>query len=821
MKRTLIIIVHTLAVLCFAAGLMTLHMNAAKGQGLSWIGQEQYEESALFSGLFNEDLARVKRLAVLKDAFEEDGELSLSNNVLRAETDQGMLGKSLSSVMADAQKFGYRMDSTTHRLQYTDVGNAEVPDYTLRVTYKSYDPYYFERQEVGPSVGITTNRELCIEVMRALQEYYSLKEMLETDRSNFYYSYHYLNDNGEYSDISNSGYTEQEIMTLGKYAALAERNGEVLTNITPEPDIRPEPTKNMLADNSDYSFYAGVDTNFMYADRYQSAAMNYEGDVHQIYTAIILTLVSAVCALVSFILLFRDGPDKRRTYAADEFHLEFYAAYWVVLTLALYFLIRRTIYPTVADLMPAAAEPYLRKTVKCLILYLGIYQLLMSVVRRYRRGMLVRTSIVGRLAILAGQETGTAFAVTLRNFGSYVLICTALGAGALLLCMDDTPGSGRYGPVGSRRNLILLGVLAMLFLVLNAYVFVRMISKAQEQKKLSDSLRRISEGETGLLVDEKEYSGMNQGMAESINHISTGLRTALNEQVKAERLKADLITNVSHDIRTPLTSIINYVDLLKREDIKDEKLNAYIDVLDKKSERLKNLTEDLLEASKASSGNIRMEMTKLDLKELAMQAAAEFDDKYAKRGLELEISAPEEPVYVLADGRHLWRVFENLYNNAGKYALENTRIYVDVLREQDFCRFIIKNISAQKLNIRPEELTERFVRGDLSRSTEGSGLGLSIAESLTKLMNGVLKIEIDGDLYKAIVSLPAYEEPAQAAEAPSAAPEKAPASAPETLAAAASAPEKAPAAAASAPETSAAGPASAAAGESAAGEEKS
>ena len=197
---------------------------------------------------------------------------------------------------------------------------------------------------------------------------------------------------------------------------------------------------------------------------------------------------------------------------------------------------------------------------------------------------------------------------------------------------------------------------------------------------------------------------------------------------------------------------------MKRENIQDPKLKEYIEVLEKKSARLKNLTEDLLEASKASSGNIKMDMQRIDMVELVIQAGGEFEDKFLKRKLDLELSVPEHPVYVMADGRHLWRVLENLYNNAAKYALEGTRVYVSVEEEDNKAKFTIKNISADKLNISPEELTERFVRGDVSRNTEGSGLGLNIATSLTRLMGGELVIEIDGDLYKANVILDIYTE---------------------------------------------------------------
>ena len=210
----------------------------------------------------------------------------------------------------------------------------------------------------------------------------------------------------------------------------------------------------------------------------------------------------------------------------------------------------------------------------------------------------------------------------------------------------------------------------------------------------------------------------------------------------------DLITNVSHDIKTPLTSIINYVDLIKREQIQNPKIQEYLTVLEQKSQRLKNLTEDLVEASKVSSGNVKLEMTQLDLVEMIWQTNGEFEEKFATRNLELVSSLPSECMMIQADGRHLWRVLENLYNNAFKYAMAHTRVYAEVVSEDGQVWFTIKNVSENPLNISPDELTERFVRGDVSRTTEGSGLGLSIAQSLMKLQDGTFRILIDGDLFK-------------------------------------------------------------------------
>jgi len=224
--------------------------------------------------------------------------------------------------------------------------------------------------------------------------------------------------------------------------------------------------------------------------------------------------------------------------------------------------------------------------------------------------------------------------------------------------------------------------------------------------------------------------------------------------MKSERLKTDLITNVSHDIKTPLTSIINYVELLKQEDFKDPKIRRYIEVLEQKSQRLKTLTEDVVEASKVSSGNITLEFMNLNLVEMIQQTSGEFEEKFKAGDLEEVTNLPNEEIVIRADGRRLWRVLSNIYNNAAKYAMQGTRVYADLEKKDGMACFSLKNISARPLNIPASELTERFIRGDVSRSTEGSGLGLSIAQSLTEMQGGTFELYLDGDLFKVTIKFP-------------------------------------------------------------------
>lgn len=281
------------------------------------------------------------------------------------------------------------------------------------------------------------------------------------------------------------------------------------------------------------------------------------------------------------------------------------------------------------------------------------------------------------------------------------------------------------------------------------------------RQKIVDGIRQIREGNLSYQIDTARLFGDNFTLAEAVNNIGEGIREAVETSMKDERLKADLITNVSHDIKTPLTSIINYVDLIKREEIQDEKIKGYVQVLDSKSQRLKQLTEDLVEASKISSGNIVYHFETINFVELIHQTLGEFSEKFEQKELTIVTKLPELPVLIEADSRRIWRIVENLYNNLYKYVFPGTRVYLDMeVIEEDGKRMAslsIKNISAQPLNIDADELTERFIRGDVSRSTEGSGLGLSIAKNLTQAQHGSFTIYLDGDLFKVILKFPVKE----------------------------------------------------------------
>ena len=295
------------------------------------------------------------------------------------------------------------------------------------------------------------------------------------------------------------------------------------------------------------------------------------------------------------------------------------------------------------------------------------------------------------------------------------------------------------------EDLVFTAVLETVIVVI--FIF-RLLKAIADYDKIEEKLKEMYEGNNNDALERKEFLPEFYQSVDYINDISNGFERAIQDRIKSERLKTELITNVSHDIKTPLTSIINYVDLLKKEDIRNEKANEYIEILDSKSQRLKKLIEDLVEASKVSTGNVKLQLEKINIVELLNQAIGEFEDKFEAKKLEIILESKESGIYILADSRYMYRIVENLFSNISKYALENSRVYIDIIKKSNEVYIEMKNISKEKLNISAEELMQRFVRGDKSRTTEGSGLGISIAQNLTEIQKGVFNLKLDGDLFR-------------------------------------------------------------------------
>lgn len=301
-----------------------------------------------------------------------------------------------------------------------------------------------------------------------------------------------------------------------------------------------------------------------------------------------------------------------------------------------------------------------------------------------------------------------------------------------------------------------LGILIGIFSYGTGIALLAMYLVYQDQQ-VERAIKCIEQIEKGDMSPSKTPSTTKQFMRlfQSINRLSEGFRTAVDKEVKAERMKSELITNVSHDIRTPLTSIITYVDLLKTKGLDDPEAPEFVNILDQKSQRLKQLTDDLFEASKASSGSLQVNPERIKLQDFMLQAMGEFEERLGASQLDLRTDFGTDATWLLADGRHLWRTFENLFLNICKYAAPQSRVYLtSQVNSDETVTITLKNISADPLSMSAESFLERFTRGDISRSTDGSGLGISIAKSLTELMGGTFQLETDGDLFKVMVTLP-------------------------------------------------------------------
>ncbi|KJF26402.1 histidine kinase [Clostridium aceticum] len=308
-------------------------------------------------------------------------------------------------------------------------------------------------------------------------------------------------------------------------------------------------------------------------------------------------------------------------------------------------------------------------------------------------------------------------------------------------------------------NLFILWIIALsrffgviLAIVYSIFLFKYLLKMIDRVKALEGASNQLAEGNFAITLDED--MGILSPISENLNNIKDGFQLAVDKETKSQKMKAELISNVSHDLKTPLTSIITYVDLLKKEDNTPEAQKEFIGILDKKSKRLKVLIEDLFEASKASSGNIELSLENLDVVALFRQTLGELEEKINDSTLQMKINTPENKIICKLDGKRTYRIFENIMSNILKYAMPNSRVYIDLVESQQEVRFIFKNISAYEMNFDTSEITERFTRGDRSRHTEGSGLGLSIAKSFIELQKGRLEINIDGDLFKLIVTFP-------------------------------------------------------------------
>lgn len=551
-----------------------------------------------------------------------------------------------------------------------------------------------------------------------------------------------------YSSYAQLEQNLEKIFKEKAYAVVYPELSECVTNI-PGADLQVwNHTIDQSFDTKDFVFAVSVDTKFSVADSMADEAENYETYSKPMFPMLAGAIFGSVLWLIGMVWLTvtagrRPEDEEIHLNGFDRWYTEIAAGTVIGIWLA------GTIISGTLIANSSLGYSHVVVTVIVICLICGTYTMAwfligyLSLVRRIKAGTLWKNSLIRKVLKWIGKCSGK-LADFVRAFSRNTAekIKVLLVGGAFLFLQFLIIGCIFGGAEVFLLALMAVDVAAMIFV----------IRKADGLDLIMDGLKKISDGELQYKIKIDTLTGKQKVMAEYINNIGSGLDAAVENSLKKERMQTELITNVSHDLKTPLTSIINYVDLMKRENPTDPKIQEYLRILDEKSQRLKVLTEDVVEASKASTGNIKLEMNDIDFVEMVQQVIGEFEEKFQEKNLTMMVHFTDEPSIIYADGQRMWRVLENVFGNVVKYAMEGTRVYAEISNRNKKVTFSLKNISAQPLNISADELTERFIRGDVARNTEGSGLGLSIAKSLTELQGGEFKLYLDGDLFKVMIT---------------------------------------------------------------------
>lgn len=748
-------ILHVVFACITLVGIGFMYLNSNYGRGLDWIKTETFEQSLDFNKKIQNDISNIFNYVRYREYFETNGEINYSKTVLEATSGPGGdKTYTLNDIILYGKELGYYLDEANDYALMGPYEDLELDGTANERLYVKWRCYQTAEEMTGPEQAYETLPNLTYEILKRYSAYYSIHSRLMSDFTNLYFRVAYYSKNNAIYQIHSNApeMSNDDMMAMGKYLYYAGDSNDLVVRTNFDSTFPSIPALMMQNNpyNSTKNFVViGLDTSYKANDDYYQAYKSYNRSTETFVNGIYLTVTGlAGSVLTFFILLFLSGHtntnDKSISmHPIDKIKTDFFL---LIMALITYLgisggapLLSKLLHLVIASNHWERAN---RMVIFGVIYFCGLITFF-SLVRRYKSETLWFNSFLHDLTNALSEGTFK-YRVTISFllYLSYNVFAITIGA---IYFIQNKEEAFRSIPFWGGMLIWIIG---------NLVVFYYLYRNATQDDKLHQAIEKLAAGETSYKVDVSEFTSLEADLARGINRISDGLETALAEQVKSERLKADLITNVSHDIKTPLTSIINYVDLIKREKIDNPTIQRYLEVLDQKSHRLKTLTEDLVEASKASSGNIKLEITDIDIVELVQQTNGEFEDKYEASRLKMVSTLPNEVIMIEADGRRLWRVLENLYNNACKYALENTRVYIGIEDRGTDVVFSIKNVSASPLNFSPDELTERFVRGDVSRTTEGSGLGLSIAKSLTELQGGKFRITIDGDLFKVEVAFP-------------------------------------------------------------------
>ena len=723
------------------------------------IGRSQtaFEDTTLFTEILTDELADITRMCVIRNQMETNGVyngkkiVDISSFANREEVIADDTAVTAQYYLDDLIKWG------NYGFDFETIGNrSELYDRYLTIEGKELEEYAATNEEYKTLV---TNLQVASsELFQNYTEYTKYLKEYGEGNTNLIFCYEFV-ENGESAYYSNIG-TNFSAMTVDDITSIFSKYNKFIAYNPDKMQISTNTVLNAqnmrdILNKYEYSFqddsrvWIGIDNTYTNDDIFRTAASLYNQEDPFFLIWGLALAVSVIVFLVTFVFMTKiervvvfEGKKARRIEKCDHIWIEFYILLWAFFGIAFMLLLKEfgSVLPGRGTEVYSIASAFGASVFIFHIIFSSLY---LCGIRKLRSKMIFKQSVIvwAFKKIKQGAlETYDNGHLVSRTWLPYLLfLCLNL-----VLVLWDIKGI----------------VIAFLFdMAVGAFLYI----ETKDRQNIVEGIERIKSGDFAHKVSTQHLHGDNLILANSVNSIGSSIHQAVETSMKDEKMKADLITNVSHDIKTPLTSIINYVDLIKRENIEDEKIRSYVQVLDAKSQRLKQLTDDLVEASKISSGNISLQFERINFVEFINQVFGEFAEKFESRGLKLVKDMPSVPVFIKVDSRHIFRVIENLYNNIYKYALEGTRVYLNMGTFEDEASkktrvfLAIKNISAQPLNVSAEELTERFVQGDESRGSEGSGLGLSIAKNLTKSIEGDFELQLDGDLFKVILTFDVCE----------------------------------------------------------------
>ncbi len=720
-------------------------------------GQTAFEDTALFTQILEKELEDITRMCVIRNQMETNGVydgdkiIDITAFANRDEVITDDTEVTAEYYLDDLIKWG------NYGFAFESIGNrSELYDRYKTTEGKELEEYASNNSEYKTLV---TNLQIASsELFQNYTEYTKYLKEYGKGNTNLVFCYRFV-DNGKpvyYTNVDADfkAMKADDISAMfskfTKFIAYNPDKMQISTNTgLNAQDLRTILTQYEYSFQDDSRLWVGINNTYSNADIFKTAADMYNQNDPFFFIWVITAIVAVIIFVMTFVFMTKiekvvvfEGKKAGRMERNDRVGIELYIIAWILAAAAFVIALREFSYylPVKSEQVYTSAAAF---GVFILIFHIIFTALYLCGIRKIRTGRLFKDSILVWMFKKIKQSA-------LETYDNGHLVSRTWLPYLLFLCL----------------NLVL--VLWDVKGILIAFVFDMIVGtwlfmETKSRTDIVDGIEKIKGGDFAHKIDTAHLHGDNLILAKSVNSIGDSIHKAVETSMKDEKMKADLITNVSHDIKTPLTSIINYVDFLKRENIADEKIRGYIQVLDTKSQRLKQLTDDLVEASKISSGNISIQKERINFVEFINQVFGEFAEKFDSRGLKLVKNLPANPVYIKVDSRHIFRVIENLYNNIYKYALEGTRVYLnmDTFVEESTKKarvyLAIKNISAQPLNVSAEELTERFVQGDEARASEGSGLGLSIAKNLTKSLGGDFDLQLDGDLFKVTLTFDVCE----------------------------------------------------------------